>query len=165
MPVADTIVSDDGQVLVVERFDIDLETGERKGFEDIFSMLGFSPDVKYEFTWERVVRLTRDYVEPQLLRQANEQLAITLLLKYATENADCHAKNLGFICSRLNDVTVASVYNMLIILAYDQYSNNPPGIYIDGRRSWGTKAALWRYLQQHLGIDPSAQRALVDQVC
>jgi len=165
VPVANTIVSDDGQVLVVERFDIDPETGERKGFEDFCSMLGLPPDDKYESTWERVARLTRDYVEPQHIREANGQLAITLLLTYALGNADCHTKNLGFIYTNLNDVRVAPVYDMLTILAYDRYANNPPGMYIDGRKSWDAKAALWRYLQQHLGFEPSAQRELVDRVC
>ena len=165
VPVANTIVSDDGQILVVERFDIDPETGERKGFEDFCSMLGMTPDNKYESTWERVARLTRDYVEPLHLRQANEQLAVTLLLTYALGNADCHTKNLAFVYTNFQDVKVAPVYDMLTILAYDRYADNPPGMYIDGRKSWDAKAALWRYLQQHLGFEPSAQRALADRVC
>ena len=165
VPVANTMVSDDGQILVVERFDIDHATGERKGFEDFCSMLGLAPDDKYESTWERVARLTRDYVEPQQLREANAQLAITLLLTYALGNADCHTKNLAFIYTSFDDVKVAPVYDMLTILAYDRYADNPPGLYIDGRKSWDAKAALWRYLQQHLGFEPSAQRALADRVC
>lgn len=81
--VARTMVSDDGQVLIVERFDIDPETGRRKGFEDFCSLLGLAPDDKYESTWERVARLARDYVPATGLLAANEQLAITLLLTWA----------------------------------------------------------------------------------
>ncbi|MDZ4237055.1 MAG: type II toxin-antitoxin system HipA family toxin [Hydrogenophaga sp.] len=164
VPAANTVVSEDGQVLVVERFDIDT-AGQRKGFEDFCSLLGLVPEQKYESTWERAARLVRDYVEPERLRSSNERLAVTLLLTFALGNADCHTKNLGFVYTHQNDVEVAPIYDMLTILAYDRYANNPPGMYVDGRKSWDMPKALWRYLQQHLGFDPSAQRQLVDRVC
>lgn len=162
---AQTRVSDDGQVLVVERFDIDPVSGVRKGFEDFCSLLGLAPDDKYNSTWERVARLARDYVPAMAVRRANEQLAVTLLLSYALGNADCHTKNLAFIYTSLDDVQVAPVYDMLTILAYDRYADNPPGLYVDGRKRWDASKALWRYLQQHLGIEPPRQRELVDLVC
>lgn len=164
VPAANTVVSEDGQVLVVERFDIDTD-GQRKGFEDFCSLLGLAPEQKYESTWERVARLVRDYVEPERQRQSNERLAVTLLLTFALGNADCHTKNLGFVYTHQNDVEVSPIYDMLTILAYDRYANNPPGMYVDGRKSWDIPKALWRYLQQHLDFDPSAQRQLVDRVC
>lgn len=165
VPTAATRVSDDGQVLVVERFDIDPATGQRKGFEDFCSLLGLPPDQKYESTWERVARLVRDYVPAQRQRESNERLAVTLLLTHALGNADCHTKNLGLLYTSLQDVEVAPVYDMLSILAYERYADNPPGMYLDGRKSWDATKALWRYLQQQLGFEPAAQRALVDRVC
>jgi serine/threonine-protein kinase HipA len=165
VPAAATLVSDDGQVLVVERFDIDATTGRRKGFEDFCSLLGLSPEQKYDSTWERAARVVRDYVHPQRQRASYERLAVTLLLTCALGNADCHTKNLGFVYTDLQDVEVSPVYDMLTILAYDPYANNPPGLYIDGRKSWDATKALWRYLQQHLGFEPAAQRMLVDRVC
>jgi serine/threonine-protein kinase HipA len=164
VPAANTVVSDDGQVLVVERFDID-PSGNRRGFEDFCSLLGLMPDQKYDSTWERVARLVRDYVEPERQRTSQERLAVTLLLTFALGNADCHTKNLGFLYSGLADVEVSPVYDMLTILAYDRYASNPPGMYVDGRKSWDMSKAVWRYLQQHLGFDPAAQRHLVDRVC
>lgn len=165
VPVAATQVSDDGQVLVVERFDIEPQTQRRRGFEDFCSLLGLQPEQKYDSTWERVARLVRDYVAPARRRRAQEQLAVTLLLTFALGNADCHTKNLGFVYDSMDDVEVSPIYDMLTILAYDRYANNPPGMYIDGRKSWDATKALWRYLQQHLGFDPAAQRELVDRVC
>ena len=163
--VAQTTVSDDGQILVVERFDIDPQTGQRLGFEDFCSLLGLSPEQKYDSTWERAARLVRDYVSGADVRAANEQMAVTLLLTYALGNADCHTKNLALLYSGLNDVRVAPIYDMLTILAYDRYADNPPGMYIDGRKSWDATKAIWRYLQQHLGIEPQRQRELVALVC
>ncbi|MES2321874.1 MAG: type II toxin-antitoxin system HipA family toxin [Pseudomonadota bacterium] len=162
---ARTIVSDDGQVLIIERFDIDAETGKRKGFEDFCSLLGLPPEQKYNSTWERVARLVRDYVPAAGVRAANEQLAVVLLLSHALGNADCHTKNLAFLYDDFDNVAVAPIYDMLSILAYDQYAHNPPGMFLDGRKRWDAPKALWRYLQQHLGIEPARQRVLVDRVC
>ena len=164
-PTPATQVSDDGQVLVVERFDIDPVTQQRYGFEDCCSLLGLTPDDKYDSTWERVARLVGDYVPASLLKQSREQLAVTLLLTHALGNADCHTKNLALLYSGLDDVHVAPIYDMLTIRAYDRYAANPPGMYLDGRKNWTPGKALWRYLQQFLQIDPPRQRELVDIVC
>lgn len=163
-PAPATQVSDDGQVLVVERFDIDPATQKRLGFEDCCSLLGLAPDDKYQSTWERVARLVNDYVPQTLRRQSKEQLAMTLLLTYALGNADCHTKNLALLYSSLDDVRVAPIYDMLTIRAYDRYAGNPPGMYLDGRKTWTPGKALWRYMQQFLDIAPVQQRELVDKV-
>lgn len=163
--VAQTRVSDDGQILIVERFDIDPRTTQRSGFEDFCSLLGLTPDQKYESTWERAARLVRQHVARDRLMQANEQLAVTLLLTHALGNADCHTKNLAFLYEDLASVRVAPIYDMLTILAYDAYASNPPGMYIDGRKSWTATKALWRFLEKDLGIGPARQRELVDTVC
>jgi serine/threonine-protein kinase HipA len=160
-----TKVSDDGQVLVVERFDIDPATDQRLGFEDCCSLLGLTPDDKYQSSWERVARLVTEWVPGPMLRQSQEQLAVTLLLTYALGNADCHTKNLGLLYSTMNDVRVAPIYDMLTVRAYDHYADNPPGMFINGSKTWTPRKALWRYLQQHLGLEPARQRELVDIVC
>lgn len=159
-----TQVADDGQVLVLERFDIDA-AGARLGFEDCCSLLGLSPDDKYQSTWERVARLAAEHVSPALLPQAREQLAITLLLTYALGNADCHTKNLGLLYSNLADVRVAPIYDMLTIRAYDSYARNDPGMYVGGVKTWTPGKAFWTFMQQSLGIEPNHQRKLVDRVC
>jgi serine/threonine-protein kinase HipA len=159
---ARTKVSDDGQVLIVERFDVS-EEGVRLGFEDCCSLLGLAPEDKYNSTWERVARLVADFVPDLQLAASREQLALTLLLTYALGNADCHTKNLALLYSHENDVRLAPVYDMLTIIAYDSYAQNPPGMFVGGRKSWTPGRALSTYLQ-HLGFEPPRQRELVDRV-
>ena len=162
---ASTEVSDDGQILVVERFDSDADSGMRLGFEDCCSLLGLSADDKYNSTWERVARLAREWVPPLRHREAMDQLAVTLLLTYVLGNADCHTKNLALLYANMDDVRVSPIYDMLTIRAYEKYADNPPGMYIDGRKNWSPGKALWRVLQQHLQIEPARQRQLVQAVC
>jgi serine/threonine-protein kinase HipA len=161
---ARTEVSDDGLVLVVERFDV-AEDGSRLGFEDCCSLLGLAPDDKYQSTWERVARLVGDFVPAAQLAAANEQLARTLLLTYALGNADCHTKNLALLYTSTEDVRLAPVYDMLSILAYDAYAKNAPGMFVGGRKDWKPGKALGQYLKQFLGIEPARQRELTGQVC
>ena len=73
-PTPHTEVSDDGKALVVERFDIEQKTGQRLGFEDACSLLGLPPEDKYQSTWERVARLTREFVSGENVRKAQEFL-------------------------------------------------------------------------------------------
>lgn len=164
-PTPHTAVSDDGQTLVVERFDIEEASGERLGFEDFCSLLGLAPEDKYQSTWERVARLAREWVSPEHLRTAQEQLATTLLLTYALGNADCHTKNLALVYRSSREVRLAPIYDMVSILVYDGYASNPPGMFVGGRKSWNPGKVLWSALQQHLGIEPAHSHRLVDAVC
>ena len=58
VPVAHTQLSDDGQVLLVERFDVDAQGIPTHGLEDACSLLGLPPHEKYAPSMERVLRAT-----------------------------------------------------------------------------------------------------------
>lgn len=160
-----TQVSEDGQILLADRCDCEAETGHYKGFEDFCSLLGLPPDHRYDSSWERLARLTRDYVAPDGLRQATEQLAVTLLLSLALGNADCHAKSLALVYRNLDDVQLAPISDMVTSLAYDLDGTRSPGLHLDGQKNWNPGKGLWRYLQQHLGLENPRQRELADLVC
>jgi hypothetical protein len=55
IPTAQTQVSDDGQALVVHRFDFENDGVTRKGMKDLCNLLSLRPEEKYQSTWERVV--------------------------------------------------------------------------------------------------------------
>jgi serine/threonine-protein kinase HipA len=162
--VAATRVSNDGQVLLVQRFDI-TDDGRRLGFEDLCSLLGLTSDDKYNSNWDRVAARVSELVPAPHLHSSNEQLARILLLTFALGNADCHTKNLGLLYSSEADVRVAPIYDMLSIRIYERYANNNPGMFIGGRKSWDPGKALEIYMRQQLGIEPAQQRTLIEQVC
>jgi serine/threonine-protein kinase HipA len=161
---ADTRVSDDGQVLLVRRFDV-TDDGNRLGFEDLCSLLGLTSDEKYNSNWNRVAARVQELVPAPNLHRSNEQLARILLLTFAVGNADCHTKNLGLLYSSDADVRVAPIYDMLSIRIYERYADNAPGMFIGGRKSWDPGKALDIYMRQQLGMEPTHQRTLIEQVC
>ena len=166
IPTAKTEVSDDGQALVVHRFDFEDDGVTRKGMEDLCSLLSLRPEEKYQSTWERVVGRIKDVV-PVAAQQnaALSQLADLLLLSYALRNADCHTKNIALLYSARERIAMAPVYDMLTISVYDDYAKNPPGMPVDGRSTWMPGRALERFLQTRCGVMPAQTKERVERIC
>lgn len=162
---AQTEVSDDGQALVVHRFDCAADENTRLGMEDLCSLLALRPEQKYESTWEKVANRIKDVTPPAHQAQALSHLANLLLLTYALRNADCHTKNIALLYSGRRDVWLAPVYDMLTITVYDDYCNNPPGMPVHGRSTWRPGKALELYLQTHCGLKPADIAQRVARLC
>jgi serine/threonine-protein kinase HipA len=170
LPTASTEVSDDGQALVVHRFDIDTDGDAdgrtRLGMEDLCSLLALRPEQKYETTWERVVKRIKDVItSPAQQNAALSQLADLLLLTYALRNADCHSKNVALLYRSQNDVWLAPVYDMLTITVYDDYADNPPGLSLEGRSTWQPGKALQLFLQVRCNVMPAEARQRIERIC
>ena len=162
---AQTEVSDDGQALVVHRFDYAEDGITRLGMEDLCSLLALRPEEKYDSTWEKVAGRIIQVTPTKNQAKALSDLANLLLLTYALRNADCHTKNIAVLYSDHTDVRLAPVYDMLTITVYDDYCTNPPGMSIGGRSTWQPKKALDMYLQTRCGLKPSEVHQRVERVC
>jgi serine/threonine-protein kinase HipA len=163
---AETEVSDDGQALVVHRFDFEEDGTTRKGMEDLCSLLALRPEEKYQSTWERVVGRIKDVVtHPAQQNAALSQLADLLLLTYALRNADCHTKNIALLYTSREHIVLAPVYDMLTITVYDDYAKNAPGLPVEGRSTWMPGKALERFLQTRCGVMPAQTRQRVERIC
>ena len=164
MPAAKTEVSDDGQALVVHRFDVDDNGQPCRGMEDFCALLGLRPAAKYDTTWERIARAVRDHVPGNRRLETFRQLATTLLLTYALRNADCHAKNLALLYTTRADVQFSPVYDMLTTVVYAGYQHNPPGIEFMGKKTWAPGKNLQRFIAAVFGIAPKEQTQMVEAV-
>ena len=165
VPVARTRMSDDGRVLVVERFDVDEQGVPTHGIEDACGLLGLPPHEKYATTTERVLNATRAYLPPAHVRVQLEQFGWHVLANYVVRNADCHAKNIALYYTRLGDVAFTPVYDIVTTQAYPRYANNPPGLSIDGRQTWAAGKALQRLFKARLGIAPRNYADMVERLC
>ncbi len=164
MPTAQTEVSDDGQALVVHRFDVDEHGQPHWGMEDFCSLLGLRPAAKYDTTWERIARAVRDHVPGQQRLQTNRLLATHLLLSYALRNADGHAKNIALRYTTRADVHLAPAYDVLTTSVYAGYQHNPPAIEFMGKKTWAPGKNLPRFIAATLGIQPREQALMVQAI-
>jgi serine/threonine-protein kinase HipA len=164
MPTAKTEVSDDGQALVVHRFDVDEHGQPHWGMEDFCCLLGLRPAAKYDTTWERIAKAVRDHVPGAQRLDTCRQLSTTLLLTYALRNADCHAKNIALHYTRRADVHLSPAYDMLTTSVYAAYQHNPPGIEFMGKKTWTPGKNLQKFIAATLGIQPKEQQHMVQAI-
>lgn len=164
MPTAKTEVSDDGQALVVHRFDVDEQGQPRWGMEDFCSLLGLRPAAKYDTTWERIARAVRDHVPGAQRLETYRQLATTLLLTYALRNADCHAKNLALRYTSRADVHLAPAFDVLTTSVYAGFQHNPPGIEFMGKKTWAPGKHLQKFIAATFGMQPKEQLQTVQAI-
>ncbi|MDP3228975.1 MAG: type II toxin-antitoxin system HipA family toxin [Acidovorax sp.] len=164
MPAAKTEVSDDGQALVVHRFDVDEHGQPLWGMEDFCSLLGLRPAAKYDTTWERIAKAVRDHVPGAQRLDTYRQLATTLLLTYAMRNADCHAKNLALLYTSRANAHLSPAYDMLTTSVYAGFQHNPPAIEFMGKRTWAPGKNLPKFIAATFGIQPKEQQHMVQAI-
>ena len=164
MPTAKAEVSDDGQALVVHRFDVDEQGQACWGMEDFCSLLGLRPAAKYDTTWERIARAVRDHVPGTQRLETYRRLATTLLLTYALRNADCHAKNLVLRYTSRSDVHLSPAYDMLTTCVYAGFQHNPPAIEFMGKKTWLPGKNLQKFMAATFGIQPKEQQYMVQAI-
>jgi len=164
VPVAHTQLSDDGQVLLVERFDVDAQGVPTHGLEDACSLLGLPPHEKYAPSMERVLKATEAYL-PDATRQAQlEQLGYHLLTNFVVRNADCHSKNIALYYTNLDDVAFTPVYDLVTTQAYDGFRDGTPGLSIEGRKSWTPGKTLPHFFASRLGISSRRYSQMLEEL-
>ena len=165
VPVATSRMSEDGRVLVVDRFDVDEQGLPRCGLEDACGLLGLPPHEKYATTTERVWNATRAYLPAESLRQQRVHLGWHLLANYVVRNADCHAKNIALYYTSRTDVGFTPIYDLVTTQAYPRFASNPPGLSVGGRQTWTPGRTLETFFNTRLGISPRQYAAMVEQLC
>ena len=121
-------LSHDGQMLVLDRFDIEPD-GTRLGFEDVAALMGLRvrdvlSDRKYRGSYETVAQLLQYLQLPsENLRRFFEQVALTVMVR----NGDGHLKNFGLLYRTPGDVWLAPLFDVVTtsIYRYQQYAGGP----------------------------------------
>jgi serine/threonine-protein kinase HipA len=164
LPTARTELSDDGNVLIVHRFDVDTNGKPFRALEDFCALLGLRPAQKYETTWERIAKAVRTHVPGRDHYETFRKVSSLLLLTYALRNADCHAKNIALVYTSRNDASLAPAYDFFTTSVYAGYQHNPPGISIMGKKTWLPGKTLARFITGNFGIPERKQKEMVEHI-
>ncbi len=125
-------LSDDGQLLVLDRFDfIEHEDGriERLGFEDIAALAGLRvrdtlSDRKYQGSYQAIAELLKQLQLPrENLLRFFEQVAFSVMVR----NGDAHLKNFGLLYRSARDAWLAPMFDVVTtaIYRYTRYAGGP----------------------------------------
>ncbi|MDO9177131.1 MAG: type II toxin-antitoxin system HipA family toxin [Agitococcus sp.] len=163
--VATTRMSEDGRVLIVDRFDVDERGMPLYGLEDVCGLLGLPPHEKYQTTTEKVLNAARAYLPSAQMHKQLEQFGWHLLTNYVVRNADCHSKNIALYYTSLNDVSFTPIYDIVTTQAYPRFASNPPGLSVAGRKTWAPGSTLETFFKARLGIPPKQYHLMVEALC
>ena len=125
-------LSNDGQMLVLERFDLamqDINRVERLGFEDIAALAGLRvrdvlSDRKYHGSYQRVAELLQQLQLPASeLHRFFEQVALSVMVR----NGDAHLKNFGVLYRSESEIWLVPLFDVVTtaIYTYAQYPGGP----------------------------------------
>lgn len=125
-------LSDDGQLLILERFDIVAHGNgnvERLGFEDIAALAGLRvrdvlSDRKYQGSYQRIAELLRQLqLHSDNLHRFFRQVAFSIMVR----NGNAHLKNFGVLYRSAAEVWLAPMFDVVTtsIYKYTQYQGGP----------------------------------------
>ncbi len=130
-------LSDDGQMLVLDRFDLVVQDDgrvERLGFEDIAALAGLRvrdilSDRKYHGSYQRIAELLRQFqLHSDNLHRFFEQVAFSIMVR----NGDAHLKNFGLLYRSLVQVWLAPMFDVVTTSIY-KYAQSPGGPPLEDR--------------------------------
>jgi serine/threonine-protein kinase HipA len=130
--VPEFALSDDGQMLILDRFDLvthDKGRIERLGFEDIAALAGLRvrdilSDRKYQGSYQRVAELLRQLqLHSDNLHRFFQQVAFSVMVR----NGDAHLKNFGVLYRSATEVWLAPMFDVVTtsIYKYTRYQGGP----------------------------------------
>ncbi|PIM53545.1 phosphatidylinositol kinase [Roseateles chitinivorans] len=125
-------LSDDGQLLLVDRFDVVAHPGghvERLGFEDVAALSGkrvrdILSERKYHGSYQRICELLQLIRLPtSQLHRFFEQVAFSVMVR----NGDAHLKNFGILYRSPEDAWLAPMFDVVTtaVYRYTQYAGGP----------------------------------------
>ncbi len=125
LPIPAMELSDNGQFLVIDRFDLAAD-GTYLGFEDFCVLSALNPDRKYDASYEELAKRISQFVSPSSRIAALKQFFTSVTLSCAVVNGDAHLKNFGVLYrdsespvmySPTYDVVTTAVYQPLDTMA------------------------------------------------
>ncbi|NRB42241.1 MAG: type II toxin-antitoxin system HipA family toxin [Pseudomonadales bacterium] len=149
-------LSENGQLFISERFDIDVNF-QPLGFEDFCVLQGRGTKEKYDASLESCTHTIRQFVSPELQRQALADFFKLTLLNIRLRNGDAHLKNSGVIYPQLRDYQqgelpscqrqLAPIFDVVSTTPY--LPNDTMALSLTGSKRWPKWKVLQRFGQQH----------------
>ena len=142
LPMPGFWLSKDKTRLAIERFDIDNETGDFLGFEDMVSLQGKVNERKYEGSYENVALAIRQNASPAWLQQSLNEFFASLVLSMVLKNGDAHLKNFGLLYTHpeSDDCRLSPLYDLVCTAVY--IPRDLPALSLAKKKAWPTRQEL-----------------------
>lgn len=162
LPVPENVLSADGQLLLVKRFDVQ-DDGTSLGFEEAAALMGERAEGKYQRDYGSMFDQLALFVPPANELSTRQDLMKALLLSYLLGNGDAHLKNFGLVYSNYDDARLAPMYDCISTLAYIE--NDVPALALSFEfysKAWWPPQRLVEFAGQHGGMTHRDFKRTVD---
>ncbi|WP_305910578.1 type II toxin-antitoxin system HipA family toxin (plasmid) [Methylomarinum sp. Ch1-1] len=154
--VPDFILSEDGTLLGVKRFDQTDNEAEshcyRYGFEEIVALLGGKSSTKYNGTIEEIINCIDDHIDITESLPALKSIFKQTVFNTLIRNGDAHLKNYGLLYGQ-GKVFLSPAYDLVCTQAY--INNDIPALaleYENYTKRWWSKEELAAFGARHCYI-------------
>ena len=161
LPTTDMRISDNRQILIVDRFDRD-DCGEHLGIEDFCVLSGRRSHGRYEGSYENIAKRIGQFVSNEYRQAAREQFFLMLAYACATENGDAHLKNFSVLYDRPDDVVrLAPAYDLVCTRVYQPHDSL--ALTLDTTKQFPERKTLVKFARTSLNLTPRITEELLDR--
>lgn len=155
-------LSENKEVFVIERFDIDPTSGEYLGFEDMTALTGKQNDGKYDSSYENVAKAIDIFSSSAYKAQSLAEFFKSLVLSIAVRNGDAHLKNFGMLYTtpESNDVRLSPLYDIVCTTAY--IPRDTIALKMNKAKVWPSREQLIEFGKAHCKLDRPVE--IIDEV-
>ena len=161
LDVPDFWLSDNRELFVIERFDVD-DHGRYLGFEDMTALTGRQNVEKYDGSYEIAAKVIDTFVSPHHKMNAFRELFKSIVLSVAVRNGDAHLKNFGLLYTtpQTDDVRLSPLYDIVNTTSY--LEKDILALKMAKTKSWPSRKMLVEFGRTHCRLDQPGQ--IIDQV-
>jgi serine/threonine-protein kinase HipA len=162
IPAARAQLSDNRRLLVVERFDLRPDA-TYLGCEDFCVLNGLRSHGRYEGSYEALAHRIRQFVAPEHMPAALEQLFATVALCCAIENGDAHLTNFAVLYEDAErPVGLAPAYDLVSTTPYQP--RDVLALTLAESKAFPDRARLSTFGRVACGLSESVMRRVLDRI-
>ena len=171
LTVAPFYLSDNAQLLITKRFDIN-EEEKPIGFEDFCVLQGRSTKQKYDASLESCANTISQFVSPEYRKTALYDFFKLTVLNIILRNGDAHLKNYGVLYNNLADynlgelpkssVVFSPVFDIVSTVPYIE--NDTMALSLTGSKRWPKWKVLVKFGKQHCLLSSKEITQIVDDL-
>ena len=162
LPTANLTLSENRKLLVAERFDL-RDDGSYLGVEDFCVLNALRSHGRYDGSYELIAKRIREFVSPEEVARALEQLFLTVALCCAIENGDAHLKNFAIVYDDAQStVRLAPAYDLVCTTLYDRADTM--ALTLNESKAFPTAKELESFGRLHCDVPPGRAKKLLQRV-
>jgi serine/threonine-protein kinase HipA len=158
-----TTLSADGELLLVERFDVGKD-GHLAGFEEAAALMGETSATKYQREFGTMVDVLAEFISPNRRTSARSTLVKCLVLNHLLGNGDAHLKNFGVLYEDAADVSLAPIYDCVSTLPY--IPDDVPALILSFEwysKAWWPRMKIEEFAVRYGSLSHAAIRRMFDE--